>query len=65
MMFGVEALKDSRKFSEAHFGDVSAVQGTTVEKVFITLHFLMHLLFRSQSFTFESCRWSCKNANSQ
>uniref|UniRef100_A0A0R3S318 RING-type domain-containing protein n=1 Tax=Elaeophora elaphi TaxID=1147741 RepID=A0A0R3S318_9BILA len=31
-MFGVEALKDSRKFAEAHFGDVSAVKGTAFEK---------------------------------
>ncbi|VDP11334.1 unnamed protein product [Onchocerca flexuosa] len=31
-MFGVEALKDSREFSETRFTDVTAVQGTITEK---------------------------------
>lgn len=31
-MFGVEALKDSREFSEARFGDVSTVQGASIGK---------------------------------
>ncbi|EFO18389.1 hypothetical protein LOAG_10104 [Loa loa] len=31
-MFEVEALRDSREFSESRFGEVSAVQGTTTGK---------------------------------
>nr|CRZ24760.1 Bm2966 [Brugia malayi] len=31
-MFGVEALKDSREFSEARFGDAKIVQGASVGK---------------------------------
>ncbi|VIO99921.1 Uncharacterized protein BM_BM17114 [Brugia malayi] len=32
-MFGVEALKDSREFSEARFGDAKIVQGASVGKL--------------------------------
>ncbi|VDM09824.1 unnamed protein product, partial [Wuchereria bancrofti] len=38
-MFWVEALKNSREFSEARFGDVSTVQGASIGKVITTLRF--------------------------
>ncbi|KAL3990889.1 Zinc finger C3HC4 type (RING finger) family protein [Acanthocheilonema viteae] len=32
MIFGVEALKDSQKFSEAQFGDIGSIKGAAIEK---------------------------------